>query len=141
VDANTSALDALEASLRSFDGIGVAIAKDALPAVEAAARSTAEAGTDPSGVAWAPTKDGRAALPNAAAVLRAVVSGTTQALITLVMPRAYQFHQASKNRSAKRGLPRRVILPNVDTGIPDGIRDALLASAARVAGRVLGGSK
>ncbi len=141
MDAELGQLDALEANLRAFDRVGVDIARDALAGVERAARETASAGTDPSGKPWAKTKDGRGALPNAASEIHAVLSGATQAVIVLVMKGAYRFHQGSKNKSEKKGLPRRVILPTADTGVPSGIREALAASVARVVGRKLGGAR
>lgn len=139
MDADLAQLDRLAAQLRAFDRVGFAIAEDAMPAVLAAAKATAAAATDPNGQAWAPTKDGRAALPKAAGAITATVSGTTKAVITLILPFPYRFHQGSKNKSAKKGLPRRVVLPNEDTGLPDSIRDAIKASAVKIVKRTLGG--
>ena len=131
--ADESNLDNLIARLRTFDEIGVAIATSALADVLDAARATASSGTTPEGAAWAPTKDGRRALPNAANAITAVVSGTTKAVITLILKAPYVFHQRSKNRSVKKGLPRREILPISD--IPAAISDAIQVSARRVVGR------
>lgn len=132
--ADESSLDGLIANLRKFDAIGAAIATDALPGVLDAARKTAASGAAPDGTAWAPTKDGRAALPKAAAAISAVVSGTTKAVLTLVVSGVYVFHQRSKSKG-KKGLPRREILP-VDS-LPDSIVEAVQASASRVIGRRL----
>lgn len=134
--ADESLLDGLIANLRSFDAVGVDIATDALPAVLAAARATAAAGTTPDGQAWAPTKaGGNAPLPNAASAITAVVSGTTKAVITLVLKGVYVFHQRSKSKG-KKGLPRREILPV--GALPAAIADVIHASARRVIGRQVG---
>lgn len=134
--ADESALDALVARLRALDTVGTAIAEDALPAVLKAAQATAAAGTTADGSAWAPKKDGGAALPNAASAITAVVSGTTKAVITLILRGVYVFHQRSKSKG-KKGLPRREILP-VDS-LPAAIADEIKASAKRVIARHMGG--
>ncbi len=131
--SDESAFDGLIATLRAFDAVGADIATDALPAVLAAARATAAAGTTPEGEAWAPTKaDGKPALPNAAGAISAVVSGMTKAVITLVLKGVYVFHQRSKSKG-KKGLPRREILPMVD--VPEAIASAIRASVQRVVAR------
>lgn len=130
----------LEASLRRFDAVGAAIATEALPAVLGAVQATAAAGTDPAGVPWAPTKDGRAALPHAASAVRAIVSGTTKALLTLIVGGPYVFHQRSKSKG-KKGLPRRAILPTLEEGLPPAVTDAIGTAAARVVGRSIGGAR
>ena len=68
-----SELDAMIAKVRSLEGAPEAIAKIAAPLVQAAAKSTAAAGTTPSGEKWAPRKGGGApVLSNAAAAVEAV---------------------------------------------------------------------
>lgn len=131
-------LQELEAKLRKLDAVGTAIAVEALPGVLEAARATAAAGTDPSGAAWPKTKDGRDALPRAAGAVRAMVSGSTKALITLIVGGVYVFHQRSKSKG-KKGLPRRAILPDLEDGLPPAITKAIGDATSRVVGRALGG--
>jgi hypothetical protein len=139
VDGDESQLDGLIASLRAVDQVGVAIATEARPLVEGVARKTASAGTDPEGGAWAPTKEGRKALPNAASAVSVVVSGSTKAVLTLVLKGVYVYHQRSKNRSTTKGLPRRLIL-DVET-VPTEIADAIKGAAKRVIARTIRGSR
>lgn len=134
--ADESALDGLIAKLRALDEVGVAIAEDALPEVLKASKATAAAGTTAEGAAWAPKKDGGAALPNAAGAITAVVSGSTKAVITLILRGVYIFHQRSKSKG-KKGLPRREIL-SINT-VPATIADAIQVSAKRVVARRIGG--
>lgn len=130
-------LQELAANLRKLDAVGTRIATEALPGVLKASRATAAAGTDPDGNAWAPTKDGRAALPNAANAITAVVSGSTRAVLTLILKGVYVYHQRSKSKG-KKGLPRRVILDI--TGVPQALADEIGAAAKRVIRRTMGGS-
>ncbi len=60
------------------------------------------------------------------------MSGTTKAVITLVLKGVYVYHQLSKSKG-KKGLPRREILP-VD-GVPAPIAEAIQAAARRVVGQ------
>ncbi len=136
--ADESALDGLAAKLDAIAGVGGAIAADAAPGVQAAARKTAAAHTDPEGKAWAPTKDGRAALPNAPSAITAVVSGTTTAVITLILKGVYIYHQRSKSKG-KKGLPRRVILDIED--VPPAIAQVIAESAKRVLRRTMEGRR
>jgi hypothetical protein len=131
-------LDGLIAKLDAIAGIGGAIAADAAPGVQAVARKTAAAHTDPEGNAWKPTKDGRAALPRAPGAVTAVVSGTTTAVITLILKGVYIFHQRSKSKG-KKGLPRRLIL-DVES-VPPAIAEVISASAKRVLGRTMEGRR
>jgi hypothetical protein len=136
VDADVGQLDALADRLEAFDKIGVAIANDAVAGVELEARKTASAGTTPEGTAWQPNKDGSAPLEHASSAIRAVVSGTTKAVITLVLSGVYVFHQRSKSRG-KKGLPRREIL-QLD-GVPPAIVDVIATSAHRIVARAATG--
>ncbi len=135
--SDESQLDGLIERLRKLDGVGVAIAEAALPAVLEASRATASSGTAPDGTAWQPRKDGSAALVNASAAISAVVSGSSRAVITLILKAPYVFHQLSKNKSTKTGLPRREIL-SVDD-VPAPIVEAIQSAARRVITRSLGG--
>lgn len=136
---DVSQLDELVANLRRLDAAGVEIATTALPEVLADAKATAAAGASPEGQAWTPTKEGRPALPNAASAITAVVSGASKALITLVLAGPYTYHHASKNKSAKKGLPRRPILFNPDDGVPVRMAAAIGRAASRVVARTMGG--
>lgn len=141
--AGEDQLDELVARLRRLDGVSLDIATEARAEVLAIAQASASSGTTPDGEAWAPTKaDGRGALPGAAGAVTAVVSGTTKALITLVLSGVYVFHQRSKSKG-KKGLPRRGILPQLDKGdpLPDAMSKAIAAAAVRVRDRVMGGGK
>jgi hypothetical protein len=141
VDADPSVLDRLITQLEGFDKVGVAIAKDALPGVERVVRATADAGTTPDGQAWAPKKSGGKALANASSAISVVVSGLTHAVITLVLRHPYVFHQRSQNRSVKKGLPRRAILPEAHKDLPSAIVDEVHAAAVRIVGRKMGGAR
>lgn len=132
-----SQLDTLMARLRAVDQIGHAIATGARAGVERVVRATAAAGTTPDGEAWAPTKEGDKALPNAAAAISVVVSGTTKAVLTMVLRPPYVFHQRSKSKG-KKGLPRRVVLPEAENGVPAAIADEIEQSAKRELARAMG---
>lgn len=132
-----SALDELAANLRRFDRVGADIAADAAPGVQAAARATAAAGTDPYGTPWAATKKGSAPLQNAAGAISAVVSGTTTALIVLVLKGFYVFHDAG----VKDGAPQRKILPDRAKGIPTKILDVIRTSARKIVAGTAAGAR
>ena len=124
-------LHALAGHLRSLEDASGAIAREARADVEAAARATAEAGTAPDGAAWKPRKDGGRPLANAAAAITAVVSGTTKAVITLVIKGHYVFHNFGTKRE-----PKRQILPDAKKGlVPAKITEAVRAAARRVVAR------
>jgi hypothetical protein len=131
VDADLEQLSDLSRRLRELDGVGVAIAEEARPAIEAAVRATAAAGTTPDGAAWKPRKaDGKRALEHAADAISVVVSGTRQAVLTMVLRGPYVFHQK-----------KRPILPGDKTGIPSRMMEIVRDAAKRVVARkVRGGS-
>ncbi len=132
-------LDALADKLEGLETVGLAIATEAVAGVQAEARATAAAGTTPAGNSWAPNKDGSAPLEHAAGAIRAVVSGSTKAVITLIVSGVYVFHQRSKSRG-KKGLPRRELVDLED--VPQPIVATIAAAAKRVIERrMLGGSR
>ncbi len=135
MDADLGALSAIVERLRSVDRLGVAIAERALPGVLDEAQRTAAAGTTPSGEAWPLTKDGRRALPNAAKAITAHVSGAGQAVITLVLPAPYVYHQNAKGKT----LPRREVLFSPDDGVPARMRDEIERSARELVAATMEG--
>jgi hypothetical protein len=137
VDADLSQLDALVEQLRQVDRVGTEIAELALPDVLGEARRTAAAGASPSGEKWAPTKDGRLALPNAANVITAQVSGARNAVITLILPAPYVYHQNAKGKT----LPQRQVLFRPDEGIPDPMVRSIERSAREVLARTVRGGR
>lgn len=121
------------------------IAREAAPELEAEARSTADAGTDAYGQPWARTKDGRAPLENVRGAIHAVVSGTSTAVVTLILRGHYVFHhrgigKGKGKREAKAGTPARPILPDPrKREVPEGMLDIIRQAAARARARLLGG--
>lgn len=133
-------LDTLVDELRAVDELGVAIATEARADVESAARAPAAAGTAPDGTPWAPKKDGGKPLAGAAAAISAVVSGTSQAVITLILRGRYVVHNFGRKATKGGGLPARPILPDPRKGdVPTAITDAIRAATARVLARRFGG--
>lgn len=128
-----SALDAMIAQCRALKGLGVEVAKEAAPAVQAAVRETAAAGTDPDGNAWVPKKDGSKALANVAKNISAVARG---AIIQVVLSGGAVWHHNSKG---KKKRPQRRVIPDSGGGIPKNVEDALTRAAARVFARMTGG--
>lgn len=141
MDGELRALDTLAEKLRELDDVGVAIATEARAEVEAAARATAAAGTAPDGSAWKPTKEGGKPLAGAAGAISAVVSGTTRAVITLILRGHYVVHHFGRKGAKKgTGLPAREILPDPRKGnVPQAITDAIRNAAQRVLARTVGG--
>lgn len=134
MDADLGQLDELVARLRRIDGASVAIAEAAKDEVLEIARETAASGTTPDGKAWRPTKENRRrALPKAASAISAVVSGATEAVITLVLSGVYVFHHGAKAKN------QRQILFDPKKGVPPKMRDAIARAAARVIQREIGG--
>lgn len=139
MDADTSALDETIERLGRLDKLGLAIANEAKGGVERIARRTAAAGVTPDGEFWKPKKDGTRALPNAASAISVVVSGLTIAVLVMVLRAPYTFHSRSKNRSKKKGLPRRVIIEN--EYVPEEITEEIQRVASAVIGRAMGGGR
>lgn len=141
-------LDELAAGLRALEkGASKAIAEEALPDVLEEVRATADAGTTPDGQPWAPTREGKRALPGAGAAITAIVSGASEAVITLILRGKYVFHHRGIGKGkgkaeAKSGTPARRILPDPrKDGVPPRIVEILQRTAARVvAERLRGGS-
>jgi len=116
--------------LRSMKDLAAQAAREAAPLVEAAVRRQAADGQAPDGGAWAPTKDGRRAIPNAARAITAVAKGSA---VQIVLAGVYVFHHYGK------GLPERRIIPG-QGAIPAPVVAALREGARRVFRRVAGGS-
>lgn len=131
--ADLEQLDGLIASLRRLKAnAGEEIAKESAAGVEEALRANAAAGVDPEGRAWAPRKDGKRALANAASAIFVTAKG---AVLELVLRGKYIYHQ----RGA--GVPERRILPDGGAGIPPILLRPIEAAARRVIARAMGGSK
>lgn len=142
MDGDLTPLDELAARLEDLDKVGGKIATNARPGVERVARATAAAGTTPDGETWAPRKKGGGKpLADAASAITVVVSGTTRAVLTLVLSGVYVYHHRSKTKSKTKGLPRRVILPEPGDDLPSGIVSEIQKSAKSVLERLLGGRK
>lgn len=136
----------LAASLRAAPKrLGQEIALEAAPLLQAEVRGTASAGEDPYGKAWAPTKDGKPPLEHVGSAIHAVVSGTTAAVVTLILHGHYVFHQRGVGKGkgkpdAKRGTPARQILPDPRKGeLPEGMLAVIRKAAATVRERLLSG--
>lgn len=106
------------ARMRALGSFASSVATHGASKVEAAAKRTAAAGTDPYGKSWPARKEGGRALANAAAAISVVVSGL-RVLLRLAKPEAY--HQTSKSH------PRKIL--------PDGALPLGLAKALRDAAR------
>ena len=134
MDAELGQLDELVERLRGIDRAGVEIAEAAKVEILEIARETAAAGTTPDGASWAPRKaDGGRALEKAASAISAVVSGTTRAILTLVLSGPYVFHHGAKGKRQRR------ILFDPAQGVPDRMRAAIERAAAKVIARRVGG--
>ncbi len=115
------ALSSLAARLRAIPTLGAAIAQEAAPALLAANKASAGAGTSPDGKAWAPTKKGERALVRAADALSVSVVGD---VVYLVLSGVNVFHNATRR-----------ILPYKGIELPASYREAIRSAAVRVLGR------
>lgn len=136
MDADVDELRAIAERLRKVDGLGVAVASDVAPELEKAARASAAAGGTPEGAAWKRTREGTAPLRNAAAAIRAEVSGTNTAVVTLILRGHHVFHHYG---SKKRGLPKREILPKAEE-LPEAWRKVIEKAAQARVQRTLRGA-
>jgi hypothetical protein len=112
-----AALERMIVTLRALPGLAKDAAPEAARKAEAAIKATASAGTSPDGVAWAPTKKGQRAMPNAAG---AVSTAVTSTVILIKLAGAEVFHHFGV-----RGAPARPI-------IPQGSMPAELGNAVRL---------
>lgn len=135
MDADVGQLRELAANLRRLDAVGVEIAEASKAEVLAIARETTAAGQSPDGEAWIPTKDGRRPLKGAAAAITAVVSGTSKAVLTLVLSGFYVFHHHARGKR----VPRRPMLFNPADGVPPKMAAVIEKNAQRIVARTLGG--
>lgn len=125
-----SGLDALDQfieNVQSLARINEEVAREAAPAVQEVARSTARAGTDPEGNAWKPTKAGTPPLEGAADHVFALPRG---ARVDVVLRDWYVYHQQGTST-----LPARRIIPDASAPMPDRMRDAVAKTAERVFNR------
>lgn len=125
-------LDTMIAKLRELagPGIGARVAAAAAPLVDAVVKKTVEAGTDPLGKAWKPTKKGGAPLQHAASHIRTAAQGP---IVAVTLTGVEVFHHLGLG-----GMPRRQILPD-GVSVGQGVKDAALEGARRVWREVVGG--
>lgn len=122
-----SAIDDLTAYIARVRALGASvpeIARAAVPGVEAALKAQIDAGTDPSGKPWQPTKEGKTPLRNAGAALTVSATGN---VIAAVLTGVEVLHSLGR---AKGGIVRQV-LPAAGE-VPASIGDAVIAAADRV---------
>jgi len=113
-------IEDIVADFRKLGTVDAEIAKRAAPRLEAIAKKTAAAGTDPDGKAWKPRKkDGGRALANAAEHVHAEASGN---IVTLVADGTSYWHQKA---APDASLPQRKSIPDVGDPIPVAIRAEL----------------
>jgi hypothetical protein len=111
------ALDAMLAKLGKLAQSGVeGAARACTPHVQAEAKRTAAAGTDPYGEPWHARKDGQRAIPEAASAVTCVARGNI-IQIRVVRGAAIQNFLSEKNR--------RQVIPRSDRPLPEGIVGAL----------------
>lgn len=125
-----SQLDAMIATLRKLGGHDVVreIVKQAAPLVDEALKSTASAGTTPTGEAWKPKKDGTRPMVHAAAHISTAAYGS-------VIRATVKGPDAGWNYGW-RGIKRQV-LPDAGT-IPPAVEKAMQLASARAFERVVG---
>lgn len=119
-----AALDGMIARLRKFGAQGPELAaKLATPLVQAEAKRTAAAGTDPYGVPWRLRKsDGLRAMPEAESAVDVVVRGS------MIVIRAHRGVAINNYISPER---RRQVIPDPNRPLPPGIAKALQDGAAQ----------
>lgn len=122
-------LDDLIRRVRAVPGLALRAAPSAAEGVDAAVNSALASGQSPDGQQWAPTKDGRRPLQNAAgnATLTRAVGAT---IITAV--RGHYFH----HNKPTRGMPRRAVVPSrLTPELEAPVRAALAAEFRKAVGR------
>jgi hypothetical protein len=125
---NTQGLEALDALIARFKRLGKMpqeVARLAAPAVEAACKKTAAAGTTPSGKPWPEKKGGGRALANAAEHVSAKAEGSS--IVVTLRGKAEVVHNAGDHRN-----PQRQIIPRRGDGIPEHVQKAIFDLAKRV---------
>ena len=103
-------------------------ATESAPLVEAAAKATAAAGTDPYGRQWQSKKDGSPALVDAASSVTAVALGT---LVRIRTRGGYAIQNFIK-------VHRRQVIPDKGLPIPKEIVDALKEGSSRAFEKLVG---
>ena len=125
-----AAMGAFIEKLRRFGAEGLDLAaREAQPLVEAEAKRTAGAGTDPYGEPWRPTKAGARAIPNAAGAVEVIVRGAT------LTTRA---HGGAAIQNVLSDKNRRQVIPDAYRGLPPGYREALQEGARRAFRKLVG---
>ncbi len=115
--------------IRALGRLPELVAAEGAPLVEAAIRKQADAGVDPKGQAWEPTKAGGKPLKNAGAAVNAVA---TKRAIVVKLGAPEIFH----NMGTKR-VPKRQILPDAGD-MPDHVAEALRTASDRAFARATG---
>lgn len=125
-----AALADMIARLRRLGSEGLELAaREARPLVEAAAKATAAAGTDPYGNPWPLRKDGQRAIPDAAAAVDVVVRGPNLII---------QAHRGAAVQNSLAGTRYgRQVIPDAARGLPPGMSAALREGASRALRRLV----
>lgn len=154
-------------SLENLHRLNEEVAREAVGDVREALAKTCAAGEAPDGTPWKPLADGAGdPLTGAASALKAEQKGN-RVLVRVGPPWVFHHYGAggssktkaarsararaakAKARAAESGekvkaskfhAPRRQMIPDPGDPIPDGVRDACAAAAARVFRRTMGGS-
>lgn len=128
-----AALQDMIARFGALQDFAVDAAAEAAPLVEAAARATAAAGTDPEGRPWAPRKkDGGRALEHAADHVTATANGPR---VDIVLSGPEAIHQQGVGKTT----PARRVIPDGSAGIPSAIAEACAEGARRAFAKRVGG--
>lgn len=128
--SGAEAMTAFAAKLRNLRRLAVEGAREAAPALEAAVRETAAAGTTPDGAAWKPTKTGARPLANAPSAVSARAVGP----VVEVIVRGHHFlHHTGR----ARGKVVRQILP---TRLTPALAAVVRRAVTRVFERLMGGA-
>lgn len=129
MSAAVNYLGSLADRFRRLRGLSEEVAKEAVADVQAAARSSAAAGTTPAGAPWRPTQLRGRPLQNAPAAISARAVG---AIVQIVLAGHHVYH------SLGIGEPKRTVIPDQGDPVPPAVRDAIARAAERVLARVVG---
>lgn len=108
-------LDEMIAMVRSLRTLAVDAANEAAPLIEKAIKTTAAAGQTPDGKSWAPTKEGKKPMTNAASHITVTAAGPVVRM-TLTGPDVFHHFGA-------RGV-RRQVIPDQEGDMPPTIKAA-----------------
>lgn len=124
-----AALGDMIGRLKSFEREGYELAaQESRPLVEAAAKATAAAGTDPYGQQWKSKRDGTPALTGAESSVTATVLGT---VVQIRTRGGYAIQNFIK-------VHRRQVIPDKALPLPDSIVEALNEGAQRAFKKLMG---